>query len=312
MQLPLNRSCPMCESEDRRVIANVRAEEFTVRNNTTYRPDCFDLLGVSPDDTYPLATCGRCGFCYAGHLPSDTFLGAVYDGAIDHAKTVTETISYRREVLEKLAVVLGELDDKPRKLLDFGCGYGHALRILNMRDLNCFGFDVSAERLVRSGLNGTSDIEELRGRAPFDVILCFDVLEHVPNPNRTLELISALSSEHTLLAINVPDLCSELSSEAIQAAIQNGTLARAINLWEHLNYFTASSLHSALRAHGFVPYRNMVGSQELGFRPHARGVRRVRNAIGVALRAIRFKEELGTAVICRRRDARGSSRTAGE
>jgi len=295
----------MCDSESHRVIASIRAEDFTVRNNKTYRADCFDVLKLSSDDAYPLASCCQCGFFYAAHLPSNTFLQTVYDEAIDHSKTITETISYRREVLEKLAVVLGEVDDRPKRLLDFGCGYGHALRILNMRDLRCLGFDVSAERLARAGLTATSDIEELRKNGPFDVILCFDVLEHVPYPNDTLKLLAALSSEHTLLAINVPDLCSELSPEAIQAAILRGTLGRAINLWEHLNYFTASSLRAALEAQGFVPYRRLARPQDLGFVPQARGLRRVRNAIGVALRALRYKDDLGTSVICRRDSARG-------
>jgi SAM-dependent methyltransferase len=295
----------MCDSQSRRVIASIRAEDFTVRNNKTYRLRCFDLLEISPDDTYPLATCCQCGFYYAAHLPSESFLQIVYDQAIDHSKTITETISYRREVLKKLSVVLGELDDQPRKLLDFGCGYGHALRILNMRDLKCLGFDVSAERLERTGLTATSNIEELRRNGPFDVILCFDVLEHVPYPQKVLDLLAAVSSEHTLLAINVPDLCSVLTPEAIQDAVQSGTLARAINLWEHLNYFTSSDLRAALKAHGFVPYRNMVSTHELGFLPHARGLRRARNAVGVALRALRYKEDLGTSVICRRDNARG-------
>ena len=293
----------MCESEERRVIARVRATDFTTRNNETYRSDCFDRLGISPEDTYPLATCCRCGFYYAAHLPSETFLSTVYDQAIDHSKTITETISYRREVLEKLSVVLGELDDKPKNLLDFGCGYGYVLRILNMRDLRCLGFDVSAERLVRAGLAATNDMEELHKSGPFDVILCFDVLEHVPYPNKTLELLAALSSDQTLLGINVPDLCSELSPEAVQAGIQNGPLPRAFNLWEHLNYFTASNLHAGLGAHGFVPYRNMARPQELGFIPHSRGLRRARNAVGVALRAFRYKEDLGTSVVCRRDNA---------
>jgi SAM-dependent methyltransferase len=295
----------MCDSGSHRVIASIRAEDFTVRNNKTYRPECFDLLEISPDDTYPLAACGQCGFFYAAHLPSESFLQTVYDQSIDHSKTITETISYRKEVLEKLSVVLGELDDKPRKLLDFGCGYGHALRILNMRDLKCLGFDVSAERLVRAGLTATSDIEELRKSGPFDVILCFDVLEHVPYPQQTLELLASVSDNHTLLAINVPDLCGALTPEAIQGAIQSGTLARALNLWEHLNYFTASNLHAALEAHGFVPYRNMAGRHELGFLPHARGLRRAQNLVGVALRALRYEEDMGTSIICRRDNARG-------
>jgi trans-aconitate methyltransferase len=208
-------------------------------------------------------------------------------------------------MLEKLAAVLGELDDRPRKLLDFGCGYGHALRILNMRDLKCLGFDISTERLVRAGLSATSDIEEIRRNGPFDVILCFDVLEHLPYPKKTLELLAAASSKDTLLAINVPDMCSALSPEALQAAIERGALERAINLWEHLNYFTASSLHAALEAYGFVPYRSLGRPQNLGFRPQARALGRVRNAIGVGLRALRYKEILGTAVICHRDHPRG-------
>jgi SAM-dependent methyltransferase len=295
----------MCDSGSHRVIASIRAEDFTVRNNETYRPECFDLLEISPDDTYPLASCCQCGFFYAAHLPSEAFLKIVYDKAIDHSKTITETISYRRDVLGKLSVVLSELGDKPRKLLDFGCGYGHALRILNMRDLKCLGFDVSTERLVRAGLSATSDIEELRRNGPFDVILCFDVLEHVPCPKKTLELLATVSSKNTLLAINVPDLCSELTPEAIQAAIERGGLQRAINLWEHLNYFTASNLRAAVEAHGFAPYRTMARPDDLGFLPHARGLRRARNAVGVALRAWRYKEGLGTSVICRRDNGRG-------
>lgn len=306
-QHPVNRPCPICGSESRRVIASLRAEDFTVRNNNTYRHECFDLLGISPDDTYPLATCTQCGFHYAAHLPSNVFLETVYEKAIDHSQTVTETISYRREVLEKLAAVLGELDDRPRNLLDFGCGYGHALRILNMRDLRCLGFDISTERLVRAGLNATSNMEELRRNGPFDVILCFDVLEHVPHPKKTLELLAAVCSKDTLLAINVPDMCGSLSPEAIQSAIERGVLERAINLWEHLNYFTPSNLHAALKAHGFVPYRSLGRPQNLGFRAQTTGLGRVRNAIGVGLRALRYREVLGTAVICRRDHPRGSA-----
>ena len=307
IQHPVNRPCPMCDSEIRRVIASVRAEDFTVRNNNTYRPECFDLLEISRDDTYPLATCGQCGFYYAAHLPSNAFLETVYERTIDHSKTMTETILYRREVLEKLAAVLGELDNGPRKLLDFGCGYGHALRILNMRDLKCLGFDVSTERLVRAGLSATSDIEELRRNGPFDVILCFDVLEHVPYPKKTLELLASLSSKDTLLAINVPDMCGVLSPEAIKAAIKRGTLERAINPWEHLNYFTASNLHAALQDYGFVPYRSLGRRQDLGFVANAKRLDRFRNAIRVGLRALRYKEILGTAVICHRDYRRGSA-----
>ena len=307
MQHPLNRRCPVCDSESRRVITSIRAEDFTVRNNETYRPECFELLEISPDDTFPLASCSKCGFYYAAHLPSDSFLETVYERAIDHSKTITETILYRREVLEKLTAVLSELDNRPRKLLDFGCGYGHALRILNMRDLKCLGFDVSTERLARVGLSVTSDVEELRRSGPFDVILCFDVLEHVPYPRKTLELLAAVSYEDTLLAINVPDMCWALSPGAIEAALERGTLGRAINLWEHLNYFTASNLHAALRSHGFIPYRSLGRSQNLGFVANTRRLSRLRNAIGVGLRALLYKEILGTAVICHRDHARRSA-----
>lgn len=148
-------------------------------------------------------------------------------------------------------------------------------------------------------------MEELRRSGPFDVILCFDVLEHVPYPKKTLEFLAAISSKDTLLAINVPDLSSELSPEAIQAAINRRALHRAINLWEHLNYFNATNLRGALEGHGFVPYRNMVRPDVLGFLPTVGGMRRVRNAVGVALRALRHKEDLGTSVLCHRDHARG-------
>jgi hypothetical protein len=95
-----------------------------------------------------------------------------------------------------------------------------------------------------------------------------------------------------------------LSPESIRSAVERGTLSRAFNLWEHLNYFNVASLHGALAAHGFVPYRNMI-PQNLGFIPHATGLRRLRNMVGVALRAFRYREDLGTSVVCRRGKAPG-------
>jgi SAM-dependent methyltransferase len=288
----------MCSSEQREVLADLRASDFTVRNNETYRTNCFELLGISPDDTYPLAACNDCGFCYSPHLPSKGFLRIVYENAIDHDRTITETISYRRRFLEKLAIVLGELDDRPKKLLDFGCGYGHALRILQMRDLRCFGFDISVERLRQAGLAATNDVQEVRERGPFDVILCFDVLEHVSEPNEALEFLAAVSAPGGILAINVPD-CSGMSTSGIRSAIQTGA-ARAINPWEHLNYFTPASLHAALRRYGFIPYRNIASPPKLGFAEEARGLGLVRNAVGVGLRRLRYREPLGTEVVCHR------------
>ncbi len=80
-----------------------------------------------------------------------------------------------------------------RALLDVGCGDGYVLDALGRRDARLAGVEVSSEAVARGKARGFDvrlvDLEQ--GALPFeaaifDVVLCYDVLEHLFSPERVL------------------------------------------------------------------------------------------------------------------------------
>ena len=93
-----------------------------------------------------------------------------------------------------------------KKLLDFGCGGGILTESLYNKNNNIIGMDNNEKLLeIANSHKGKKKIEYLNAskiddfQDEFDGIFCFEVLEHVPNFQITLEkLISKLKSGGTI------------------------------------------------------------------------------------------------------------------
>jgi 2-polyprenyl-3-methyl-5-hydroxy-6-metoxy-1,4-benzoquinol methylase len=255
------------------------------------------LLGIAEDAVFPLAECPACGFVYAKYLPPAEFLDQVYDAVIDQevAREQSESLG-RMTVLYHLGGLLcGELevanpDQAVFRVLDFGCGYGTLVRALSSSRIHAVGFETSARRIehMRSqGLRVCSKAEELRQDAPFDAITLVDVLEHVALPRDVLTLCRGLLSDGGFLVVAVPSF-TRARVAAIRKTVERGEpLNREVNPWEHLYYFSPSSLDRLLRACGFSP-QEPLGSVDVGLRSRLRGVRRMGNSVKSLLRTVSY------------------------
>lgn len=78
-------------------------------------------------------------------------------------------------------------------VLDFGCGigYGSNLVSLNPNVESVTGLDISEEALLHArkefANEKTNFVQELDERKKFDVMICFEVIEHLKNPEITLK-----------------------------------------------------------------------------------------------------------------------------
>ena len=136
------------------------------------------------------------------------------------------------------------------RLLDAGAGFGHFLSVAR-EQFDCRGFDVSPAAVEWSKRNFQVDnrvasVEALPADGGFDVVTCWDVLEHVPDPRSALHALHALVQPGGFLFLSTPDagsLCARLM----------GRYWHYVNPSQHITLFSRPNLSTLLRESGFVP-----------------------------------------------------------
>jgi 2-polyprenyl-3-methyl-5-hydroxy-6-metoxy-1,4-benzoquinol methylase len=173
-------------------------------------------------------------------------------------------------------------------ILDYGCGYGTIVRALGGSRVSGCGFEPTTvvAALRSEGLDATDSLEELRSRGPFNGIILSDVLEHLPEPRETLKICHSLMRPGGWICVSVPYFGEALSNAVFDALRRGVVRTRELNPWEHLNYFSPTTLSNVLEGSGFAV--DATVNPDLGFRSEARAFRRWGNAVKSAFRMFSF------------------------
>jgi 2-polyprenyl-3-methyl-5-hydroxy-6-metoxy-1,4-benzoquinol methylase len=280
------RRCPFCGAGGATLLFDLSAEQFCSLN-WTYSRNWRGILEIdSFDHRSPIVECTTCGFVFAGNLPSDEFLVRVYDQVIDQElafKASREPLDIARRLvyLAQGAQLLNAI--KEPKALDFGFGYGMTLGLLDVIGVRALGFDLSASRVSRAeaaGLNVTQSFDALGAEGPFDLLICDNVLEHVPNPREIIGRLASASATGAVMYVSVPAY-ERKKIRTLKNDLANGVLQdMALNPWEHLNYFNLRHLDAMLGEKGFSPIRGsaLPGHPDIGLRAEPLLKKRLRNS----------------------------------
>jgi len=114
-------------------------------------------------------------------------------------KSMLSTYQYRKKTFGKeryeYCIKRLELDEEKISVLDIGCGVGYFLSVLKEKNIHSMGLEVDPYQVnfcKNNGLNVTdSDINNFDDKQ-FDLIVMFDVLEHLVNP---IEFFQSLNSK---------------------------------------------------------------------------------------------------------------------
>ena len=123
-------------------------------------------------------------------------------------------------------------------ILDFGCGQGIFVKIAKKFGYQVFGYDIDPK--------ATADFYSLK-EIPnhfFDAVVCFDVIEHVDNPQKILKNIRQKLKANGLLFLTTPNrlgLAGRIIKNKFWGLVPQG----------HKNVFTLSQMEGFLKTAGF-------------------------------------------------------------
>jgi len=197
--------------------------------------------------------CQECGlgrtqagaFDPAAYYTEDYFSGGRADGYSDYrgAEPVL-----RREFARSVDFIRRYRESG--KLLELGCAYGFFL----MEAAHYFdvaGIELASDAVGHArgvGLNvleGAADEANLRQIGPVDVVVLFDVIEHLPDPRETLALCYESLNPGGVIVLTTGDFGSPLARLA-------GVRWRLMTPPQHLWFFTQKSMRQLAAGLGFA------------------------------------------------------------
>jgi hypothetical protein len=129
---------------------------------------------------------------------------------------------------------------RPPRILDWGGDTGKNTPYLNNnRALDIF--DISEKPVIKGARRITST--ELR-QSRYDLVVCSQVLEHIPYPAALLAKIHAVMHRDTVLYVELP-------LEHVIQQHAHGALKHKRHWHEHINFYTEKSLITLLKLCGF-------------------------------------------------------------
>jgi SAM-dependent methyltransferase len=160
--------------------------------------------------------------------------------------TIPEQVCVRREIKRS-----------PGRYFELGVGQGHLYQLFVDRGWECTGVDPGA--WAGRFPNVDRDLSDVNPTLSADLLVAFDVLEHVSDP------VSMLRSLRKLAAPKARLYCAMPNRESLRARRdrQNWRMVRPLG---HVNYYSKKSITEALKLGGFaVRYVRATDLNELRF-----------------------------------------------
>lgn len=230
-------ACPVCENSS-------FAKRFTVQH---FNDDILPKIGVHPP--FPPAfvqQCAHCGHHYANPQLSDEALDKYYSEVNTEYYIGNETDD---KLLDQHNFVVSEIEKlvSHGKVLEIGCGCGYLLHLFNPERWQAVGVEpfgaackFARDQLGLNIIHGYLDEYTFPDKQSFDVIMLFDVMEHLKSPRSMMRLVDHYLKPGGLLVIGTGDISS------LNAKL-SGEKWAYLTLREHVSFYSKQSMKYLLK-----------------------------------------------------------------
>jgi 2-polyprenyl-3-methyl-5-hydroxy-6-metoxy-1,4-benzoquinol methylase len=198
---------------------------------------------------FPIIRCINCGHLFTGNAPIGKELSSYYesDKYTSHTDKATEgkiyNIAKTLNITLKCRLIQKHIEH-PKHILDYGCGTGDFLGFCEKRTkMVAYGYDPSEKAIkqLRTKYNFTiHNNHNAILQNKYDIITLWHVVEHLPDPIKTIELLVQSLNSTGLLIIAMPNHSSYDS-------IFYKDKWAAYDVPRHLHHFTPNLLVNSLK-----------------------------------------------------------------
>ena len=243
---------------------NSRAQEQTC-------PACSSSsTEVRTSRKWDLYECRECSHVFSSHR--DEAVNYHFEGS-DYGAWRTGNTSHLTSRAEKrIDLIMPYIPTQPGRAFEIGCSTGETLQVLASAGWQAYGVDLSESALSICGNRypnvnvtvgtGPSDLGK-EGADPFDLVMAFHVIEHIPELTDLADSLAASCREGSILYICVPNWdswCRRVMGDEWPDMMS-----------EHLQYFGRDSIKTWLNRAGFEIIHIGTGSTSW---PWLGGIRR--------------------------------------
>lgn len=203
--------CPLCNNSTFTVLysSTLKKEDFNpevIKNNLKNTLDDYRKHAQ-------IVRCKKCNLVYTNPMEDMKSVLKGYKDVVDEEYLINE--KYRKKLSAHHLETLEKTKQKG-SLLDVGCFAGFFLEIAKKKGWKTYGIEPSswaATIAKKKGINILGrDIEGARLKQnSFDAITLWDVIEHLPNPQKVIKIIHKALKRDGVVALGTPNIESLLS-----------------------------------------------------------------------------------------------------
>lgn len=157
-----------------------------------------------------------------------------------------------------------------KRVLEIGCGEG-GFRSYFAQDIEYWGvepslaaYNVAAQNLSQV-FNGTYDeVKNLLPECYFDLVVCNDVIEHMPNHDKFFNDIKFKMTQNSTMLISLPNV--RYLTNIYELLVKKDWRYREAGILDttHLRFFTLHSIKRTMTEHGYIIQLAQGINQPLG------------------------------------------------